>query len=57
MEGSAAVVREAIEAAAPGVEVLAVAVIVIAIVFGTGRFLLHLAQGRIEPSSWQPLNG
>jgi uncharacterized membrane protein len=48
VEGSAAFVREAIEAAALGVEVLAVAVIVIAILFGTGRFLLHLLQGRIE---------
>jgi uncharacterized membrane protein len=48
VEGSGAVVREVIEAAALGVEVLAVAVIVIAILFGTSRFLLHLAQGRIE---------
>jgi uncharacterized membrane protein len=48
VEGSAAFVREAIEAAALGVEVLAVAVIVIAILFGTTRFLLHLGQGRIE---------
>lgn len=45
MESSAAFLREAIEAAALGVEVLAVAVIVIAVVFGTGRFLLHLHQG------------
>jgi uncharacterized membrane protein len=48
VEGAAAFVREAIEAAALGVEVLAVAVIVIAILFGTTRFLLHLGQGRIE---------
>jgi uncharacterized membrane protein len=48
VEGSGAVVREVIEAAALGVEVLAVAVIVIAILFGTGRFLLHTSQGRSD---------
>ena len=40
--------HEEIEGAAVGVEVLAVLVIVIAIVFGTGRFLLHVSQGRVD---------
>ena len=35
-----------IEGAAVGVEVLAVLVIIIAIVYGTGRFLVHVSQRR-----------
>lgn len=37
-------VREWIELAATAIEVLAVAIIIIAIVHGTGRFLLHIQQ-------------
>jgi len=37
--------RLAMERAALGIEVLAVTGIVAAIIFGTGRFLLHLASG------------
>ena len=37
-----------IESAALGVEVLAVAIIVIAVVFGTGRFLVHVTQGQVD---------
>jgi uncharacterized membrane protein len=37
--------REWIELGALAIEVLAVALILIAVVFGTGRFLLHLQQG------------
>ena len=44
--GAEGVVHQAIEQAALGIEVLAVVVIVIAIVFGTGRFLLHLNSRR-----------
>jgi uncharacterized membrane protein len=44
--GAEGVVHQAIEQAALGIEVLAVAVIVIAIVFGTGRYLLHLNSRR-----------
>ena len=51
MEDAGLRVREVIEAAALGVEVLAVLVIVIAILFGTGRFLLHTSQGRIDSSA------
>lgn len=39
--------KEAIETAAAGIEILAVAVIVIAVAFGTARFVLH-AQQRVE---------
>ena len=41
MEGLKETAIRAIEAAAVGVEVLAVIVIVFAVLFGTGRFLLH----------------
>jgi uncharacterized membrane protein len=44
--GAEGVVHQAIEQAALGIEVLAVVVIVIAIVFGTGRYLLHLNSRR-----------
>ena len=44
--GAEGVVHQVIEKAALGIEVLAVAVIVIAIVFGTGRYLLHLNSRR-----------
>ena len=37
-----------IEGAAVGVEVLAVLVIIIAIVYGTGRFLVHVSQRRAD---------
>ena len=39
--------KETIETAAAGIEILAVAVIVIAVAFGTARFVLH-AQQRVE---------
>jgi uncharacterized membrane protein len=39
--------NDAIETAAAGIEILAVAVIVIAVVFGTARFVLH-AQQRVD---------
>jgi uncharacterized membrane protein len=39
--------REWIELGALAIEVLAVAIIIIAVVFGTGRFLLHMYQ-RVE---------
>jgi uncharacterized membrane protein len=39
--------KDAIETAAAGIEILAVAVIVIAVAFGTARFVWH-AQQRIE---------
>ena len=48
MESLIGVVHEAIEGAALGVEVMAVLVIVIAIVFGTARFLFHVSQGRVD---------
>jgi uncharacterized membrane protein len=37
-------IRSAVEWAASGIEVLAVLIIVVAVTFGTGRFLLHLSQ-------------
>jgi uncharacterized membrane protein len=40
--------RLAMEGAALGVEVLAVLVIVIATAFGTGRFLFHISQRRVD---------
>ena len=43
--------READEAAALGIEGARPLVIVIAILFGTGRFLLHTSQGRIDSSA------
>ena len=39
--------KDAIETAAAGIEILAVAIIVIAVAFGTARFVLH-AQQRVE---------
>ena len=39
--------KETIETAAAGIEILAVAIIVIAVAFGTARFVLH-AQQRVE---------
>jgi uncharacterized membrane protein len=48
VEGVGTLLREAIETAAFMVELLAVLVIVIAILFGTGRFLLHVSQSRID---------
>ena len=42
------VLLEAIEAAALGIEVLAVAVIVVAISFGTVRFLMHLQREKAD---------
>jgi uncharacterized membrane protein len=39
--------NDAIETAAAGIEILAVAVIVIAVAFGTARFVLH-AQQRVD---------
>ena len=39
--------KETIETAAAGIEILAVAIIVIAVAFGTTRFVLH-AQQRVE---------
>jgi uncharacterized membrane protein len=48
VEGASELLRRAVEGAALGVEMLAVLVIVIAILFGTGRFLLHLTQGRSD---------
>ena len=47
MESPNAFFRLAVEGAALGVEVLAVLVIVIAITFGTGRFLVHVRQRRV----------
>jgi uncharacterized membrane protein len=44
--GAEGVVHQVIEQAALGIELLAVAVIVIAIVFGTGRYLFHLNSRR-----------
>jgi uncharacterized membrane protein len=40
-------IREAIEMSASAIEVMAVAIIVVAIVHGTGRYLFHLQQ-RVE---------
>ena len=48
MEEASLSIREAIEVAALGVEVLAVLVIVIAILFGTGRFLVHISRSRAD---------
>ena len=48
MESLSGFLRRGMESAALGVEVLAVAVIVIAIVFGTGRFLLHVRLGQAD---------
>ena len=46
--GLEAFAHRVMEGSALGIEVLAVAVIVIAIVFGTGRFLLHLRSRRVD---------
>ena len=46
--GVAEFLRTAMEGAALGIEVLAVTVIVVAIVFGTARFLIHLNGGRTD---------
>ena len=46
MERLGEFLRQEMEGAALGVEVLAVLVIVIAIVFGTGRFLFQIVQDR-----------
>ena len=48
MESVSEFLRQEMEWAALGVEVLAVLVIVIAIVFGTGRFLFQVSQGRAD---------
>lgn len=46
--GLEAFAHQLMEGSALGIEVLAVAVIVIAVVFGTGRFLLHLRSRRVD---------
>lgn len=48
MESVSEFLRQEMEWAALGVEVLAVLVIVIAIVFGTGRFLFQVSQGSAD---------
>jgi uncharacterized membrane protein len=46
--GAEGFIRLGMERSALGIEVLAVAVIVCAIAFGTGRFLLHLNAHRVD---------
>ncbi len=50
-EAGVGFLRRAMEGAALGIEVLAVSVIVMAIVFGTARFVLHLSRRR--PDAYQ----
>ena len=47
-EGLVTFLREAMESAALSVELLAVVVIMVAILFGTVRFLMHLRQQRAD---------